>query len=52
MVAQTDEKTARKLLASSHKNVKIAIVMHKHACSRTQAQKLLKKADGFLAGAL
>ncbi len=52
MVAQTDEKTARKLLASSHKNVKIAIVMHKHACSRTQAQQLLKKANGFLAGAL
>ena len=52
MVAQTDEKTALKLLTASHKNVKIAIVMHKHACSRTQAQKLLKKADGFLAGAL
>ena len=52
MVAQTDEKTALKLLTASHKNVKIAIVMHKHACSRTQAQQLLKKANGFLAGAL
>lgn len=51
-VAQTDEKTARKLLLGSNKNVKTAIVMHKRKCSRTQAQKLLKKAHGFLAEAL
>lgn len=52
MVAQTDEKTARKLLTASNKNVKTAIVMHMHSCSRTQAQKLLKKANGFLTEAL
>ena len=51
-IAQTDEKTARKLLLASNKNVKTAVVMHKCACSRTQAQKLLKKANGFLAGTL
>lgn len=51
-VAKTDEKTARKLLTASGKNVKTAIVMHKHSCSRTQAQKTLRKAHGFLAEAL
>ena len=52
MVAQTDEKTARQLLLSSNKNVKTAVVMHKQSCSRAQAQKILKKANGFLAEAL
>ncbi len=51
-VANTDEKTARKLLTASGRNVKTAVVMHKCSCSRTQAQKALKKAHGFLAEAL
>ena len=51
-IAQTNEKTARKLLADSGKNVKVAVVMHKRSCSRAQAQKILKKANGFLARAL
>lgn len=51
-IAQTDEKTARKLLLASGKNVKTAVVMHKRSCSRAQAQKILKKANGFLARAL
>ena len=51
-VAQTDEKTARNLLTRSGQNVKTAIVMHKRACSRTHAQQILKKANGFLAEAL
>ena len=51
-VAHTDEKTARRLLTSSGKNVKTAIVMHAKKCTRTQAQSKLKKARGFLAGVL
>lgn len=51
-VAQTDEKTAKKLLASSGKNVKTAIVMHHTKCTRTQAEKRLKQARGFLMEAL
>lgn len=52
MVANTDEKTARKLLIASGKNVKTAIVMHRKKCSRAQAQKALQQAKGFLAEAL
>jgi len=51
-VAHTDEKTARRLLAASGKNVKTAIVMHRKKCTRAQAQAQLKKACGFLAGVL
>ena len=51
-VAHTDEKTARKLLTTSGKNVKTAIVMHRKNYSRAQAQKALQKARGFLAEAL
>ncbi len=51
-VAQTDEQTARRLLVASGKNVKTAIVMHHQKCTRAQAQKLLKKSKGRLAGVL
>lgn len=51
-LAHTDEKTARRLLTDSGKNVKTAIVMHRQKCSRLQAQVQLKKAHGFLAEVL
>lgn len=51
-VAQTDEKTARKLLLGANKNVKTAIVMHRKQCTRCQAVRRLKKAAGVLAEAL
>lgn len=51
-VAHTDEKTARRLLTASGKNVKTAIIMHHKKCTRTQAQAHLKKARGFLAEVL
>lgn len=51
-LTHTHEKTARKLLTASGKQVKTAVVMHKHHCTRTQAQARLKKARGFLAEAL
>lgn len=51
-VAHTDEKTARRLLVSSGKNVKTAIVMRRKNCTCSRAQKLLKKANGRLAEAL
>ena len=51
-VAQTDEKTARRLLTVSGKNVKTAIVMHRKKCTRAKAQAQLKKARGFLDGVL
>lgn len=51
-VAHTDEKTARRLLTDSGKNVKTAIVMHRKKCTRTQAQKRLQKSGGHLAEAL
>ncbi len=47
-VAKTSEKTAAKLLASSGKNVKTAIVMRRKKTTRAQAQAQLKKANGFL----
>jgi len=47
-VAQTDEKTAYKLLAASGKNVKTAVVMHRKKTNRKNAEKLLKKEQGFL----
>lgn len=47
-LAQTDEKTARRLLTASGNSVKTAIVMHTKKCTRTQAQNKLKKARGFL----
>lgn len=51
-LAHTDEKTARRLFIESGKHVKTAIVMHHKNCTRKTAQKKLKKANGFLAGAL
>ncbi len=51
-VAHTDEKTAHKLLITSGKNVKTAIVMHRKNCTCAHAQKALQKARGFLAEAL
>ena len=51
-VAQTDEKTARRLLLASGKNVKTAIVMHRKKCTRVQAKKLLTQSKGRLAEAL
>ncbi|MBP5429780.1 MAG: N-acetylmuramic acid 6-phosphate etherase [Elusimicrobiaceae bacterium] len=51
-LTHTDEKTARNLLARSGNHVKTAVVMHHKKCSRVQAEKLLRKANGFLAGAL
>lgn len=47
-VAGTDEKTAQKLLVSSGRSVKTAVVMHKKHADKTQAEKLLKKQNGFL----
>ena len=43
-----DEKTAAKLLASSGKNVKTAVVMHRKKVTKAEAEKLLKKQNGFL----
>jgi len=51
-LAKTDEKTARRLLITSGKNVKVAVVMHRKKYTRLQAQTQLKKARGFLTGAL
>lgn len=51
-VAKTDEKTARRLLIASGKNVKAAIVMHRQKCTRPQAQARIQKAHGFLTGVL
>ncbi len=51
-LAHTDEKTARRLLELSGKNVKTAVVMHRKQCSRRQAKKRLRHARGFLAEAL
>lgn len=47
-VAGTDEKTARKLLTASGKNVKTAVVMYRKKTDRKTAEKLLKKEHGFL----
>lgn len=47
-VAQTDEKTAAKLLYLSGGKVKTAIVMHRKKVSRQEAQKKLHRANGFL----
>lgn len=47
-VAQTDEKTAKKLLVSSGQSVKTAVVMHKKQTDKAGAEKLLKKQNGFL----
>lgn len=51
-LAHTDEKTARRLLTASGKNVKTAVIMHHQKCTRAQAAQRLKKARGFLAEAL
>ena len=48
----TDEKTARRLLLSSGKNVKTAVVMHRKQCTRLQARRTLTKCAGRLAEAL
>jgi len=47
-VAQTDEKTAHKLLELSGKNVKTAVVMYRKKTTRKNAEKMLKKEQGFL----
>ena len=47
-IAQTNEKTATKLLISAGNNVKTAVVMHRKKITRRQAQTQLKKANGFL----
>lgn len=47
-VAQTDEKTARRLLSASGKNVKTAIVMHRKKVRAPKAKKMLQAKDGFL----
>ncbi len=47
-VAKTNEKTARKLLINSKKNVKTAVVMHRQKTDRKTAEKLLKQKHGFL----
>ena len=47
-VAGTDEKTAASLLAAAGKNVKTAVVMHRKKVSKQEAEKLLKKQNGFL----
>jgi len=52
IVTETDEKTATRLLKTSGNNVKTAIVMHSKKCTRTQAEKLLRKHNGFLREAL
>ena len=51
-VAKTDEKTARRLLTASGKNVTTAIVMHRKKYTRAQAQAQLKKTHGRLAEVL
>lgn len=52
MLTQTDEKTARRLLTQSGNQVKTAVVMYYRKCTRVQAQKMLQKANGFLAEVL
>ena len=47
-VSGADEKTARKLLTASGKNVKTAVVMYRKKTDRKTAEKLLKKECGFL----
>ena len=47
-VSGADEKTAAKLLAAAGKNVKTAVVMHRKKVSKSEAEKLLKKQNGFL----
>ena len=48
LLTKTDEKTAARLLVSSGKRVKTAIVMHRKQISRSNAEKQLKNANGFL----
>ena len=47
-VAKTDEKTAKKLLTAAGMHVKTAVVMHCKKTNRQEAEKLLKKHNGFL----
>lgn len=51
-VSGADEQTAEKLLKSSGKNVKTAVVMHVKKLTRAQAEKRLQKHKGFLAEVL
>lgn len=51
-ISGADEKTAQKLLISSGKSVKTAIVMHTYKCTRKQAEKRLHQCGGFLQEAL
>ncbi|MBR4591795.1 MAG: N-acetylmuramic acid 6-phosphate etherase [Elusimicrobiaceae bacterium] len=51
-IAQTDEKTASRLLKTSGGRVKTAVVMHRKKITRSAAEKQIKKAKGFLRGAL
>ena len=47
-VAKTDEKTAAKLLKAAGQHVKTAVVMHCKKVNKQEAEKLLKKHNGFL----
>ena len=47
-VAKTDEKTAAKLLKAAGQHVKTAVVMHCKKVNKKEAEKLLKKCNGFL----
>ena len=47
-VAKTDEKTAQKLLKAAGQRVKTAVVMHCKKVNKQEAEKLLKKYNGFL----
>ena len=51
-IARTDQKTAEQLLKKSRGNVKTAVVMHRRKLTREQAEKQLKKRNGFLNKAL
>jgi len=51
-IAQTDKKTAERLLKISGKNVKTAVVMARKKTTKKEAKKLLKKHRGFLTEAL
>ena len=47
-VANTDEPTAKRLLKTSGKHVKTAVVMHRKHVSKTCAEQLLRRHNGFL----
>lgn len=51
-LSDANEKTAHTLLHAAHNKVKTAVVMQQKKCSYAQAEKLLRKAHGFLREAL